>query len=106
MTSTHDCIERRPVVQERSVDGVLLPKLFAQQFPAFVIELLGSGVMAEVGLQKRVSNQARRIRRMVDPRLPAQDIQAFFEKLFRFRVLAYALIRACEVDAKRTVLFA
>ena len=99
-------IESRAIVQICGVVRMLLAQLFQQQLAALVVEFLGRRIMTQVGLQKGIRHQAGRIGRVIDSRLPAQDVETFGEEGFRLRIFPDALIGAGEIDAQRAVLFA
>ena len=64
------------------IDRVLLAQLFQQQLAAFVVEFLGHGIVAQVGLQISVRYQARGISRVIDAGFPAQYVETFGKKGF------------------------
>ena len=67
-------IKRRTIIQKRSISRMLFAQLLTQQFARFVVEFFSGRIMPQIGLQVRVTNQARRIRRVVHSRLHAQDV--------------------------------
>ena len=58
-------IERGSIIQKRRVGRMLVAQLFAQQLSGFVVQFFGGRIVAQIGLQIRVTHQARRIGRMI-----------------------------------------